>query len=191
VIGVVAVLLVAAGVGAYFLWFNKPATPAGTPSTTATTATSSDAAAIVAKLNAAITAGDSAAWDALWDGKAVAEYARPLLLDAAENGAAWSTIVDQVGSQEEAVARLESVLTVSMLEAELGRALFDAKGLFGAVKSSNVSGNTATVITVDAAGDEITLKLEKRATGWVVVGFDSEAFITGFVTSFESSVLGQ
>jgi hypothetical protein len=193
IITAVAVLVIAVGVGSWFLFFNKPATDTGKPNVAQTTSTtdSADAAGIVAKLNDAIDAGDSAAWDTLWDGTAVAAYVQPVLLDAAENGPRWSQIVEQVGSESEARARLESVLTVSMLEEELRSAIFDKKVAFGAVEGTTVSGNTATVSTVDANDDAMALKLEKRPTGWVVVGFDSEAFVTGFVTSFEDTVLNQ
>jgi hypothetical protein len=193
IVAAVVVLVVAAGVGSWFLFFNKPATDASKPSTTQTStsnaADEADAAGIVAKLNDAIDAGDATAWDTLWDGTAVGEYLQPILVNAAENGAAWSQIVAQVGTEAEARSRLESVLTVSMLDSELRKALFTGKSLFGEVTNTTVSGTTAVVTTVDSNNDEIALRLEKRATGWAVVGFDSEAFITGFVTSFESTVL--
>jgi hypothetical protein len=204
VIAAVAVIVIALGVGAWFLLFNKPAAVTGTPtanqttSTTTTidnTASSADASAaadIISKLNDAIDAGDSTAWDALWDGTAVATYVRPILINAAENGPGWSQIVEQVGTEAEARSRLESVLTVSMLETELGKAIFSSRGLFGDVKSTTVvDGTTATVVTADANGDEVALQLEKRSTGWVVVGFDSDAFVTGFVSSFEDAVLNK
>jgi hypothetical protein len=202
IIAAVAVVVVVAGVGSWFLFFNKPATDTGKPNvaqttttTTTTTTTnptdSADAAGVVAKLNEAIGAGDSTAWDSLWDGAAVSEYVQPLLVDAVENGDAWSQIVEQVGSESEARTRLENALTVPMLEQELRKAIFGAKALFGTVDGTTVNGNTATVSTVDGNGDAIALKLEKRPTGWVVVGFDSDVFISSFVTSFEDTVLGR
>ena len=202
IIAAVAVVVVVAGVGSWFLFFNKPATDTGKPNvaqttTTTTTTTntnptdSADAAGVVAKLNEAIGAGDSTAWDSLWDGAAVAEYVQPLLVDAVENGDAWSQIVAQVGSESEARTRLEGALTVSMLDQELRKAIFGAKALFGTVEGTTVTGGTATVSTVDGNGDAIALKLEKRATGWVVVGFDSDVFVSSFVTSFEDSALGR
>ena len=193
IIAAVALLVIAVGVGSWFLFFNKPATGTGNPNvaqtTTSNTADSLDAVGIVAKLNDAINAGDATAWDTLWDGTVIGEYLQPILVSAAENGGAWSQIVAQVGTEAQAKSRLESVLTVSMLENELKKALFTGKSLFGEVTNTTVSGTTAVVTTVDSNNDEIALRLEKRATGWVVVGFDSEAFITGFVTSFEDTVL--
>ena len=185
--------MIALGVGAWFLFFNKPATDTGksnvAQTTTTNTTDSTDAAGIVAKLNAAIEAGDATAWDALWDGTAIGEYLQPILVNAAENGAAWSQIVAQVGTEAEAQARLESVLTATMLKDELEKAIFTGKAMFGTVTNTTVNGSTATVSTVDSNNDAIALKLEKRSTGWVVVGFDSDAFINGFVTSFENAVL--
>jgi hypothetical protein len=195
IIAAAVVIVIALGVGAWFLFFNKPATGTGTTNVTQTTNTntsatdSADAAGIVAKLNDAISAGDATAWDTLWDGAAVGGYLQPILVNAAENGAAWSQIVAQVGTEAEAKARLESVLTVTMLQDELKKALFTGKSLFGEVTNTTVTGTTAVVTTVDSNNDAIALRLEKRSTGWVVVGFDSDAFVNGFVTSFENAVL--